>query len=77
MNYARITLVLGVALLVIGIAALATPFGPPFIRHNPVLVMIVGALFLARYGARTVAMRRLRMLDEVPKRPLGLSDDDD
>ena len=75
MSYARVTLLVGVALVVIGMAQFVRPFGPPMLRNSPILVIIVGALFMARYAARAVALKRRQMIDEVPKHPLGLSDD--
>ena len=75
MNYARVSLLLGIALVAIGIAEMLRPFGPAFFRANPLLVVIIGALFTARYAVRAASLRRRRMLDEVPKRPLGISDD--
>ena len=76
MTYARLSLAIGIALIVIGIAEMVRPFGPAFFRANPVLVVIIGALFTARYAVRTAALRRRRMIDEVPKRPLGIADED-
>lgn len=67
------SLVVAILFLGLGIAEFVRPFGPPFLRNAPVLI-IAGLLLAARYGAGASARRRQKMLNDVPRRPLGLSD---
>lgn len=71
----NLTLVIAVILVVVGMAEFVHPFGPAFLRTNPILVVILGALLAARHAAHSAARKRQKMLDEVPEKPLGLSDD--
>jgi hypothetical protein len=71
-----VQLTLPVLFVVLGIAEYVHPFGPPFLRNSPLLWIIIGGLLAARHGARMAAQGRKKMLDEVPRKPLGLSDDD-
>lgn len=71
----RFTLVIAVALIAIGATEMVRPFGPPIISRMPILVLLLGVLLAARYGAHAVAKQRTQIVSEVPKHPLGLSDD--
>jgi hypothetical protein len=44
-------------------------------RLSPLILFIIAALFAARIAARRQARKRERIVNEVPKRPLGLGDD--
>jgi hypothetical protein len=68
------TVVLAVIVLALGVVQWIHPL-PGLARVNPGVSFIVAALLLARYAARRQALRRMKILDAVPRRPLGLSDD--
>ena len=70
---AALTLTLAVILLGLGIAQMVRPFsGAPI---NPVLLIIAALLLFLRYGLVRQRQKRLELMQGVPKRPLGLSDD--
>ena len=72
----RFVLLIAVALILIGAAEYVRPFGPPMLSRMPVLVILLGALLAARYFAHAAARKRSQMINEVPRNPLGISDDD-
>jgi len=74
MFQSRLIPVVAAALVILGILELLKPFGPPYLRRPGVLILLGGLLAL-RYVGVVVSRNRRRMLEEVPKRPLGLSDD--
>jgi hypothetical protein len=51
-------------------------FGVRGSRLNPGILVIIVLLLAARYAARRQARKRSEILKTVPRRPLGLSDDD-
>jgi hypothetical protein len=51
-------------------------FGARGSRLNPGVLVIIVLLLGARYAARRQAQKRSEILKAVPRRPLGLSDDD-
>ena len=65
-----------ILLAAIGILEFIHPFGPAFLRNMPALWIIIAVLLAARHGAKITARNRRRMIDAVPRRPLGLSEDD-
>jgi Flp pilus assembly protein TadB len=68
---ASLTLALGLILLCLGIAQMVRPFsGAPI---NPVLLIIVAMLLFLRYGLVRQRQKRLELMKEIPKTPLGLS----
>jgi hypothetical protein len=44
-------------------------------RISPAALLVIAALLGLRYAARRQAHKREQMLKEVPRRPLGLSDE--
>jgi hypothetical protein len=51
-------------------------FGAGGSRINPGVLVIIVLLLAVRYAARRQAKKRSEILKAVPRRPLGLSDDD-
>jgi uncharacterized membrane protein len=67
------TLVLAAVLLCLGVVQMIKPFsGAPI---NPLALIAAALLLFVRYGLVRQRQRRMAMLDKVPKKPLGLSDD--
>ena len=67
------TLVLAAVLLFLGVVQMIKPFsGAPI---NPLALIAAALLLFVRYGLVRQRQRRMAMLDKVPKKPLGLSDD--
>ena len=67
------------ALMVIALALAAVElirFGARGSRINPGVLVIIVLLLAARYAARRQARKRSEILKAVPRRPLGLSDED-
>ncbi len=64
---------LGLTALVLGVVSFFYPFGPKF---NPGLLFLLAALLGLRFAVRRSQMKRERLLKEVPRRPLGISDDE-
>jgi hypothetical protein len=70
-----VTLVLAAIVLCLGIVQMVRPFSrAPF---NPVLMMIVAVLLFVRYGIARQRQKRIEVMRGVPKRPLGLGEDQD
>lgn len=74
MRRANFSLALAIVVLVIGIVQWVRPFSAAPI--NPILIVVAALLLIARYTVARQRAKRARMLDEVPKHPLGLSDDE-
>jgi hypothetical protein len=74
MRRANFSLALAVVLLVIGILQWVRPFSAAPV--SPVLLVIAALLLMARYALARQRMKREQMLDQIPKHPLGISDDD-
>jgi hypothetical protein len=72
---ARLTLTLAVIILCLGIAQMVRPFSSAPI--NPVILILVAMLLFLRYGLVRQRQKRLELMKGIPKRPLGLSDDED
>ncbi len=72
MVYSRIVLIIGLVLILLGALEMVRPFGPAALRSNPPLVIVVGLLLAGRHMAYETARRRRMLLEEVPKKPLGL-----
>lgn len=64
---------LGLSALVLGVVSFFYPFGPKF---NPALLFLLAALLGLRFAVRRGQMKRERLLKEVPRRPLGIADDE-
>jgi hypothetical protein len=67
------------ALMVVALTLAAVElirFGARGSRVNPGVLVIIVLLLAARYAARCQARKRSEILKTVPRRPLGLSDDD-
>lgn len=74
MRRANFSLALAIVVLVIGVVQWVRPFSAAPI--NPILIVVAALLLIARYTIARQREKRARMLDQVPKRPLGLSDDE-
>ena len=71
----RLTLVLAAIVVCLGVVQMVRPFsGAPF---NPVLLILIGLLLFARYGMARQRQKRIELMKRVPKRPLGLGDDEE
>jgi hypothetical protein len=75
MRRVSIRAVLGVGALLAGMAEFVTPFGPPYLRRSPALLILVGLVLLAREAIWRQSHTREQILKDVPDKPLGLSDD--
>lgn len=64
---------LGATALILGIVSFFYPFGP---RFNPMLLFLVAALLGLRILVRRQQIRRAKLLKEVPRRPLGIGDEE-
>jgi hypothetical protein len=73
MRRANFSLALAVILLVVGVIQWIRPFSAAPV--NPLLLVIAALLLIARYLVARQRQKREEILDSVPKRPLGLSDD--
>jgi hypothetical protein len=73
MRRANFSLALAVILLVVGVVQWIRPFSAAPV--NPLLLVIAALLLIARYLVARQRQKREEILDSVPKRPLGLSDD--
>lgn len=69
----RFMVALGLTALALGVVSYFYPFGP---RFSPTLLFLLAALLLLRLLVRRQQVKRERMLREVPRRPLGISDED-
>ena len=67
------TLVLAAILLCMGVAQMVKPFSRAPI--DPRVLIVIALLLFVRYGLVRKRQRRLEMMQNVPKKPLGLSDD--
>lgn len=71
----RVTLVLAAVVIIFGVVQIVRPFsGAPF---NPVLMILIGLLLFVRYGMARQREKRMEMMKEVKKRPLGLGEDEE
>lgn len=68
----HLPLVLAVAALGLAIAQKIHPFGN---RIPPGILIVVALLFILRYAMQRQLRKRNKLLNEVPRRPLGISDD--
>jgi hypothetical protein len=64
---------LGFTALILGVVSYFYPFGP---RFNPALLFLLAVLLGLRLAIRRQKIRREQMIKEVPRHPLGISDDD-
>jgi len=71
----NMTAALAVIALAIAIAEFVGPAGLRNIRISPTVLVIAALLLAARYGVKRQAKKREEILKEVPRHPLGLSDD--
>ena len=67
----------GLAIIALALAVLqfAAPNALRGVRVDPILLLIFALLVAARRAVRRQMKKRAEMLDSVPKRPLGLSDE--
>ncbi len=70
---AGLTLTLAVIILALGIAQMVRPFSSAPI--SPVLMIVVSLLLFLRYGLVRQRQKRLQLMNQVNKRPLGLTDE--
>jgi hypothetical protein len=68
----HLPLVLAVAALGLAIAQKIHPFGN---RIPPGILVVVALLFILRYAMQRQLRKRNKLVNEVPRRPLGISDD--
>jgi hypothetical protein len=68
----HLPLALAVAALGLAIAQRIHPFGN---RIPPGILIVVALLFILRYAMQRQLRKRNKLLNEVPRRPLGISDD--
>jgi hypothetical protein len=66
----------GVLALAIAITELFQPADARLTRVGPGLWLVIAALMAARTGLRLQQRKRQEMLKAVPKRPLGLNDEE-
>ena len=69
------SLILAAILLVLGIWQWVRPFSSAPV--NPKLMILAAILLFLRYGAVRQRQRRMEMLNQVAKRPLGLDGEED
>jgi Flp pilus assembly protein TadB len=58
--------------LIAGLLAIVQAIRPVLPRVSPEILFFIAVLGGVRYAVRRQARKRQRMLDDVPKRPLGL-----
>lgn len=75
MQRPNLSITLAVVLLVMGVIQWIRPFSGA--RLHPGLLILAAALLLARWAAVRQRRKRLELLNQVPKHPLGLSGDED
>ena len=68
----HLPLALAAAALGLAIAQRIHPFGN---RIPPGILIVVALLFILRYAMQRQLRKRNKLLNEVPRRPLGISDD--
>jgi hypothetical protein len=68
----HLPLALAVAALGLAIAQKIHPFGN---RVPPAILIVAALLGVLRYAMQKQLQRRNKMLNDVPRRPLGISDD--
>lgn len=66
------TAIAAIIILALGVVQMIHPFTG---RISAGALILIGVLLGARYFARRQARSRERVLKDVPRRPLGLSDD--
>lgn len=64
---------LGFTALILGVVSFFYPVGPEF---PPGLLFLLAALLGLRFAIRRQKVRRDQLIKAVPRRPLGISDDD-
>lgn len=69
----RFMVALGLTALILGVISFIYPFGP---RFNPALLFLLAALLGLCFVVRRQQIKRERLLREVPRRPLGIGDED-
>ena len=63
--------------LILGVVAVALVIYQVIVRHSsPWYVIVLLLLFAGRYFTRRGVKKREQILKDVPRRPLGLSDED-
>ena len=70
---AHLTMVLAVVALGLAIAQTIHPFG---LRIHPGVMLVVALLLGLRYVLRRNTQKRAEMLRDVPRRPLGILDEE-
>jgi len=65
---------LGLTALIVGVVSFFYPFGRQF---NPWLLFLLAALLGLRFAVRRQKIKRDQLIKEVPRRPLGLGDDEE
>jgi hypothetical protein len=68
------SLALAIVLLIVGVLQWVRPFSAAPI--NPLLIILAAVLLGARYLAVRQRQKRAEILKQVPKHPLGLSEND-
>lgn len=63
---------LGFTALIVGVVSYFYPFG---VRFNPTLLFLLAGLLCLRFLVRRQKIKRDQLMKEVPRRPLGISDD--
>ena len=69
----NLAIILAGVALGLALAQMIHPFG---FRVHPGLMVVIAALLALRWVMRRQARRRAAMLQNVPKRPLGISDEE-
>ncbi len=69
------SLALAIVLLCVGVLQMVRPFSAAPV--NPVLLIIAAALLMVRYFALRQRQHRAEIMKDVPKRPLGIGDDEE
>jgi len=67
-------LFLGALAIGIAVAQRIHPFGNPV---PPIVLVVVAALLILRFALQKQLQERNKMLNQVPKHPLGISDEQD
>ena len=65
---------LGALAIGIAVAQRIHPFGNPV---PPIVLVVVAALLILRFALQKQLQERNKMLNQVPKHPLGISDEQD
>ena len=73
----RLNLTVALALIAAGLAVVQfANVGPRLGGVSPVLLVLVAALLGARYAVKRQKEKRAELLKSVPRRPLGISEDE-